>query len=454
MSAHAVAEHRPHEQEAITDRAPGRLAVWLRAARLSVLVAYRIVPAALGALVLRLAGRRASAARYLSRRLVVLVQDLGPVFVKVGQILGTRRDVLPAALCDELRLLHDAVEPMPPAEARASFAALYGDGVFRELDEEPVASGSIACVYRAVAEDGRVVAVKLQRPGIRTVVARDLALVSRGARLVGRLRAFRGVPIEGLVADVSRAIDGQIDFPAETESLERLRASLASVPRVWVPRVERDLGRDRAIVMEFIPGLDAGSLDRFPVAAAKRFAKSALTAVYEMLFVDGFVHCDLHPGNLYFTDSGQVVILDAGFSVQLSDRLRRLFAEFFMNMSLGRGRRCAEIVVQSASSVRDDADIAGFSERLADLVERNFRVPAKDFSLIAFATEMFELQRRYGLMAATELVFPLLSLLVVEGTVRALDPELDFQEIAKPVLMRGVFATKEPALGRVHAAGG
>jgi ubiquinone biosynthesis protein len=441
VSAGAVAERRPHDRTAAS--APGTFTVAVRGVRLCALVAYRLLPAALVAFVLRAAGRRSLAGRYFSRRLVALLQELGPVFVKIGQILGTRRDVLPAALCDELRLLHDAVEPMSPADARASLAELYdaaaGNG-FRRLDERPVASGSIACVYRALLEDGSEVAVKLQRPGIHAVVARDLALVSGVMRRVARLRPFRGVPLEGLVADVARAIHGQLDFAAESTGLERLRASLTSVPRVWVPRLERQLCRDRAIVMEYIPGLEAGPLERFAVSAARRFARSALTAVYEMLFVDGFVHCDLHPGNLYFTDSGQVVILDAGFSVQLSDRLRRLFAEFFMNMSLGRGDRCAEIVVQSASAVRPDADLAAFSTGLADLVERNSRVPAKDFSLIAFATEMFELQRRFGLTAATELVFPLLSLLVVEGTVRALDPELDFQEIARPVLTRGVFA--------------
>jgi ubiquinone biosynthesis protein len=392
---------------------------------------------------LRAAGRRTAASRHLSRRLVVLLQELGPVFVKVGQVLGTRRDVVPAVLCDELGVLRATVAPLSPSESRSSFAEVYGGAagaVLGRVDYRPVASGSIACVYRAVLEDGRELAVKLQRPGVRSVVARDLALLSRVTRLVARLRVFREVPLEGLVADVSYAIDGQLDFPREGAALEHLRTNLSRVPRVWVPRLERDLCRDRALVMEYIPGLTVVPAERFPVAKARRFARSALTAVYEMLFVDGFVHCDLHPGNLYFTRSGQVVILDAGFSIQLSDRLRRLFAEFFMNMSLGRGRRCAEIVVQSASAVRADADIARFSEGLADLVERNSRVPAKDFSLIAFATEMFDLQRRFGLVAATELVFPLLSLLVVEGTIRALDPEIDFQEVARPVLTRGAFA--------------
>jgi ubiquinone biosynthesis protein len=168
-----------------------------------------------------------------------------------------------------------------------------------------------------------------------------------------------------------------------------------------------------------------------------------------MLFVDGFVHCDMHPGNLYFTTSGQVVVLDAGFSVVLSDKLRRLFAEFFMNMAIGRGDRAAEIVVESSAGLRPDAQVPRFLDRMADLVERSHGQSAREFSLVAFATEMFDLQRRYGVHAAPELIFPLLSLLVIEGTIRALDPEVDFQEAAKPVLVKGLFGARDGNRGRV-----
>jgi ubiquinone biosynthesis protein len=195
--------------------------------------------------------------------------------------------------------------------------------------------------------------------------------------------------------------------------------------------------------MEFIPGLDVGTARDCPVALRRHFARSGLAAIYRMLFVDGFVHCDLHPGNLYFTRGGAVVVLDAGFSVQLTERLRRLFAEFFLNMAVGRGRRCAEIVVESSAGLRPDADLDSFLDRMAALVVRSHGLAAKDFSLIAFATEMFDLQRRFGVHAAPELIFPLLSLLVIEGTIRDLDPEIDFQETAKPMLNKGLFSTRQ-----------
>ncbi|MEV4258652.1 AarF/ABC1/UbiB kinase family protein, partial [Spirillospora sp. NPDC049652] len=313
---------------------------------------------------------------------------------------------------------------------------------FGGLDGRPVASGSVACVYAATLPSGERVAVKLRRVGVERAMRRDLALLRGGARIAARLRPLRGVPVTEVVDGMCAAVLGQLDFAREAESLARLRDALSTVPRVWVPKVHADASRPRCIVMEFIPGLELDTAASCPPALRRRFAGSALTAVYHMLFVTGFVHCDMHPGNLYFTRSGQVVVLDAGFSVQLSDRLRRLFAEFFLNMATGRGRRCAEIVVESAAAVRPDADLESFTVRMADLVDRSHGLPAREFSLIAFAAEMFDLQRRHGIHAASELIFPLLSLLVIEGTIRDLDPEIDFQEVAKPVLNRGLFGAR------------
>lgn len=402
-----------------------------------------LVPALLAGAVLAATRGREAAGRHVYRRLTALLMRLGPTFVKAGQVLGTRRDLLPAALCEELSLLADSVVPLSEEQTRRALADSYGtalDELFCEVEHEPVASGSVACVYRGRLSSGQEVALKLRRPDIERVMALDLALIRRGAAAVARLPMFRGVPVGELIGQMCEAVSGQLDFEREAASLQRLRRNLSAVPRVWVPKVHAEACRPSCIVMEFIPGLDLTVTQRCTAVSRKRFAASALTAIYQMLFVDGFVHCDMHPGNLYFTLGGQVVVLDAGFSVQLSDRLRRLFAEFFMNMSLGRGRHCAEIVIESSAGVRDDADLEGFTVRMAELVERNSGIPARQFSLIAFATEMFDLQRTFGIHAAPELIFPLLSLLVIEGTIRDLDPDVDFQQTAQPVLTRAVFS--------------
>lgn len=394
------------------------------------------------AALVRLTRGRAATSRLLARRTARTLMRLGPTFVKGGQVLGTRRDLLPPVLCDELSALHDSVKPLTVRDGVAALAAAYDgrvDDVFAEVDPIPVASGSIACVYRATLHSGDLVAVKLRRPGIASRMAADLALVRRGAGLVARLPLFRGIPVRELVDHLCVSVLGQLDFDRESASLERLRTNLQTVARVRVPRVRAEASRPGCIVMDFVPDLDLEAARDSTPAARLAFATATLAVMYQMLFIDGFVHCDLHPGNLYFTRSGQVVVLDAGFSAQLSDRVRRLFANFFLSMAMSRGRRAAEFVLESSLGVRAGADVESFTVAVADLVERSSGAAAKDFSLMAFATELFELQRRYGISAAPEFVFPLLSLLVVEGTIRDLNPDVDFQAAAKPVLMRAVF---------------
>ncbi|WP_225732135.1 MULTISPECIES: AarF/ABC1/UbiB kinase family protein [unclassified Nocardia] len=419
-----------------------RFALTMRAARIIGTVVAVLVTALPGALIQRVRHGRGASGRHIRRRLVALLMLLGPTFVKAGQVLGTRRDLLPSALCDELSLLQDSVAPLDAEQTALALAEAYGpevDDVFAELDPQPVASGSVASVYRGRLRSGQDVAVKLRRPGIEWTMSADLALIRGGAALVARLPVFRGVPVEEVVANMAGAVLGQLDFEREADNLRRLRKNLSEVPRVWVPKVYPEACRPRCIVMEFIPDLAVDTAEHCSPATRKRLAASGMAAMYQMLFVDGFVHCDMHPGNLYFTRSAQAVVLDAGFSVQLTDRLRRLFAEFFMNMAIGRGTHAAEIVIQSATRLAEDADLDGFTVRMADLVMRSHGQSAQEFSLIAFAMEMFDLMRRFGIHAAPELVFPLLSLLVIEGAIRRLDPDMDFQEAAKPQLMRGLF---------------
>jgi ubiquinone biosynthesis protein len=242
-----------------------------------------------------------------------------------------------------------------------------------------------------------------------------------------------------VVDSLCASVLGQLDFEAEAANLDRLRRNLSAISRVRVPRVLPEASRPACIVMEYIPELDVDTAADCSLVLRRGFAATTLAVVYRMLFVDGFVHCDLHPGNLYFLRNGEVVVLDAGFSAQLSERMRQLFADFFLNMSMGRGRRCAQLVLDSSLGHTPDADVDGFLVAMADLVHRNSGAAARDFSLIAFAGEMFDLQRRHGVAAAPDLVFPLLSLLVIEGTVRDLDPGVDFQAAARPVLTSAVF---------------
>jgi len=424
------------------------MALLLRAAFIAGVSAGYLFWGAFVAGCIALVDTRTNAKRFLARKLAQLLQRLGPTFLKVGQVLSTRRDILPASLCNELALLQDSVPPLAPEKARIALAEAYGSKlseIFKQIDYAAVASGSIACVYRGELWDGSYLAIKLQRPGIVTAMGADLGLMISLGQALAKLPYLRTIRLRETLDQLCNAVYAQLNFFYESENLLQLQRSLSRVPRVVVPRLDKSLCRDRVIVMEFITGLEMRGANNYYIATRKRLAATVLASVYRLLFVNGLVHCDLHLGNLYFKETGQVVLLDAGFCIQMSDKMRRLFGEFFLNMSIGNGRRCADLVIESSETNNPKLELEEFRLGFAELVRRYSRLAAKDFSLIKFAGEMFQLQHKFGLLIATELVFPLLSLLVIEGTVRALDPDIDFQKAAEPIVTEGIFGARQYA---------
>ncbi len=197
--------------------------------------------------------------------------------------------------------------------------------------------------------------------------------------------------------------------------------------------------------MDFVPGVrDHVEVAELSTERRRALADQTLRAVFEMLFCTGLVHCDLHPGNLRLTRSGSVVVLDAGFVYRVPEVVRENLALFFLNLGFRNGPRCAEAVLASAEQVDGRSDTAAFTADMTRLVDRYGGTTARDFDLIAFSTELFASQRRNGIYASSEFVFPLLALLMVEQTVRRLDPDVDFQAIARPIVFRA--ASGRPAL--------
>lgn len=372
---------------------------------------------------------RARKARY--RGLVRGLQTLGPTFVKFGQISSTRRDTMSAEMAEEMGTLHDAVKPMPWRKAeKALDAARAAQPLLNpaRIEHEPVASGSIACVYRAVLGDGTVVALKLKRPGIDERMRADLALVQAITRLAQRMPQMKGMPMADLVGYISRAILGQLDFAREARNVEALRRGVAAMPDVHIPVLHPGLSAPNCLVFEFLPDLDARTPETLPPQVRARLASAALAAAHKLFFVDGFVHCDLHPGNLYLTRDGMLVILDAGYCVQLPPRVRDLIGEFFARMAAGDGRRCGEIVLESAVNLTAETDTESFIAGMAELVAKEAG-PGRQFDMEVFGNAVFELEQKHGIYAASDFAFPLMSLLVLEGTVRGLWPEVDFQRV-------------------------
>ncbi|WP_285733227.1 ABC1 kinase family protein [Kitasatospora phosalacinea] len=371
----------------------------------------------------------------LAERAPELLTALGPFFVKAGQLVSTRRDLLPERWCDALAELADEVRPPRRAAVARALAAAGLADAFAEFEWDPVACGSIASVHRARLADGTEVAVKVQRHGLRPVLEADLRLALLGARAGRLLPSMRDLPAEEMIGQLGAAVLHQLDFTAERESLLLLRANLADHTDLRIPAPVEELCGPGVLTMEFVPGISRFRPLGMTPERRREVVRDVLRAVYRMLFVDGLVHCDLHPGNLCLDGEGRVVVLDAGFVVRLPDAVRRYFAGFFLNMAQGNGPKCADIVLDSAARLPADLDREGFRTAVTELVDEAFGALSKDFELGAFAPRLFKLQRDHGVFAAAEFAFPLLSLLVLEGMIKEFDSEVDFQAEAVPVLM-------------------
>lgn len=384
--------------------------------------------------------RRDAAAGVVRHRMARMLTDLGPTFVKGGQLLSTRKDLLPPDWCAALGQLHDQVQPMTPEQLAVALDRAYrpADWPFAEFDRTPTASGSIACVYRARLRDGRTVAVKVRRPRIRERMRVDFVLLGKAAVAIQHVPAMRKVPVRRIVDQLGFAVLRQVDLEAEAEALARLRANLTGLRYFRIPEPLPEFGGDGALVMEFIDGLGRFGPGELTREQRRELVRRVLHGVYQMLFLDGLVHCDMHPGNLYLAPDGEVVLLDAGFVVPLQPEVKRLFAEFFLNMSTGRGTECAEVVLRSSERVPPGADLTAFRAGITELVESAHRRTAGQFRLAPFATRLFDLQRRSGIAAAPEFVFPLLSLLVLEGMINEFDVDVDFQGEAIPTLLQAL----------------
>lgn len=379
----------------------------------------------------RLRFGRAEAQTRLGRRIVGHVERLGATYVKFGQMIASRADLLPAPVVAELAKLLDDVTPMTEDQFAGQWAlACEHQPALRSLrlTGRCLGSGSIACVYEAV-EPGpagvadRGLAVKVQRPGIAATMAADLRLVTAAVAVAEKLPAAGGAPLADLVGFMNAALYGQIDFLREAAHTELLAKNLADMDGVVVPVVRADLSGPDVLVTGLIEGLADARPDRLAPDERTRAAARALAAVGRMVFHDGFVHCDLHPGNLYVRTDGSVVVLDAGYCVEIPDGVRTHLADFFSHLLAGDGVRCGEIMFDSALNAGTGLDRAGFVADVATLVADNTGDHAR-FDMAVFGQGVFEIQNRHRVHPPSDFAFPLMSLMITEGTLRRFWPDL------------------------------
>ncbi|MCX2863596.1 ubiquinone biosynthesis regulatory protein kinase UbiB [Paucibacter sp. PLA-PC-4] len=378
-------------------------------------------------------------------RLRLALEHLGPIFVKFGQVLSTRRDLVPADIVAELSRLQDNVPPFPAAVSRALVEKAFGKPVqelFKSFDAEPVASASIAQVHFAVLHDGREVAVKVLRPGMLDIIEDDMALLRTVAGWVERLSADgRRLKPREVVAEFDTYLHDELDLVREAANAAQLRRNMADLNLVMVPEMHWELCSSEVIVMERMSGVPISQLERLRAAGIdiKKLARDGVTIFFTQVFRDGFFHADMHPGNIQVSlDSatfGRYIALDFGIIGTLTEVDKEYLAQNFIAFFRRDYKRVAELHIASGW-VPPQTRVDELESAVRAVCEPHFDRPLKDISLGQVLMRLFQTSRRFNVEIQPQLVLLQKTLLNIEGLGRQLDPELDLWATAKPFLER------------------
>jgi ubiquinone biosynthesis protein len=378
-------------------------------------------------------------------RLRLALERLGPIFVKFGQVLSTRRDLLPLDVADELAKLQDRVPPFPAAESAALVEKALGrriDELFSRFDAEPVASASIAQVHFAELKDGREVAVKVLRPGMLKVIDDDLTLLHTLARWVERISADgKRLKPRQVVAEFDNYLHDELDLVREAANATQLRRNMQGLQLVMIPQMVWDLCTPTVIVMERMNGVPIGQVQRLRDAGVdfKKLARDGVTIFFTQVFRDGFFHADMHPGNIQVSlepaTFGRYIALDFGIIGTLTETDKDYLAQNFIAFFRRDYKRVAELHVESGW-VPAETRIDALESAIRAVCEPQFERPLKDISLGAVLMRLFQTSRRFNVEIQPQLVLLQKTLLNIEGLGRQLDPELDLWTTAKPFLER------------------
>ncbi|MEW6705602.1 MAG: ubiquinone biosynthesis regulatory protein kinase UbiB [Pseudomonadota bacterium] len=378
-------------------------------------------------------------------RLRRALERLGPIFVKFGQVLSTRRDLLPLDVANELALLQDRVPPFPGEQAVALIERAFGQPigeVFEHFEHQPVASASIAQVHFARLRGGRDVAVKVLRPNMLTAIESDLALLHRAARWIERFSADgRRLKPREVVAEFDMYLHDELDLVREAANAAQLRRNMQSLQLVLVPEMVWDLCTPTVLVMERMNGVPISQVQRLREAGVdiKKLARDGVTIFFTQVFRDGFFHADMHPGNIQVSVApetfGRYIALDFGIIGTLTEFDKEYLAQNFIAFFRRDYKRVAELHIESGW-VPPGTRVDALESAIRAVCEPHFDRPLKDISLGQVLLRLFQTSRRFNVEIQPQLVLLQKTLLNVEGLGRQLDPDLDLWSTAKPFLER------------------
>lgn len=377
------------------------------------------------------------------------LEELGPSFVKLGQVLATRVDLFPPEWIAELSKLQNAVPPVDYALIHAQLCEDLGDAperIFARIDEVPLAAASLAQAHRAWLEDGTSVILKVRRPGIRSVIEADLRLLSRLAEIVQAeapdLHRYRPLQV---VHEFTLSLRRELDFAAECRNAERIARNFAEHPEIVVPRVYWEWTGERLNVQEFVQGIAGSDLEALDAAGLDRrlLAQRGAETILKMVLEDGFFHADPHPGNLFFLPGERIGIIDFGMVGRLSEQRRFQVAKLLHGLAAHDGDAVVGVLLDWAEG-EGEADVQRLQADTDAFVDQYYGVPLAELSLGGMLSDVTVILRDHGLALPADLALMIKAFVTLEGLGRQLDPGFDMASQARPFLERVLLKHRSP----------
>lgn len=376
-----------------------------------------------------------------AKRVRMALEELGPTFIKMGQILSTRPDLLPVEFLQELAKLQDDVPAFSYELVKRIIEEelrLPLEEVFKEFEETPIASASIGQVHRARLRDGQEVIVKVQRPDIQKIIEVDLEIILHLATLMERhLKTMEIHRPTQLVEEFAHTLECELDYTREAGHTERFAAQFRTDARIHVPKVYREATARRILTMEYVNGIKASKLQELEKAGLdrQRIARWGFDLIMRQIFIHGFFHADPHPGNVFVLPKNVICFLDFGMMGRISRQEREDFADLLMGIAQRDETKTAHSLLKLTTS-NEETDHALLVRDVADFIDEHFYRPLKEFHLGKLLQQLVEITAKHRLRIPPDLFLMLKAFAAVEGLGRTLDPDFDAIKQAAPLMKR------------------